>query len=91
MVCKYHGYPRVEDYYKDTSADREGYDWGVRKLNGTKVPLLVVRTINGPTVPVEVVMVEQIHRIDNVVLLTMGGILDGHGDFHHYQLLGVHD
>lgn len=69
LVCKYHGYPRVEDYYKDMSAGGEGDDRGVTKLNGTKVPLLVVHAIDDPIAPFEVVMAKQIHKTDNVVLL----------------------
>ena len=69
LVCKYNGYKTVYDYYEDMSAGGLGDEKGLKRLDGTKTPLLAVHAIDDPIAIFEVVLQEEITKTDNVMLL----------------------
>jgi len=69
LVCKYHGYAKVQDYYEDMSAGGRGDEKGIARLKGAKVPLLAVHAMDDPIAVYEVVLAERIHETENVMLL----------------------
>eukprot|EP00928_Gymnodinium_smaydae_P043370 TRINITY_DN29071_c0_g1_i1.p1 TRINITY_DN29071_c0_g1~~TRINITY_DN29071_c0_g1_i1.p1 ORF type:complete len:256 (+),score=36.05 TRINITY_DN29071_c0_g1_i1:681-1448(+) len=69
LVCKYHGYDNVREYYADMSAGGAGDDKGLARLAGTKVPLLAVHAIDDPIAVFEVTLPDKIAKTDNVILL----------------------
>mmetsp|Transcript_48907 Transcript_48907/g.55397 ORF Transcript_48907/g.55397 Transcript_48907/m.55397 type:complete len:172 (-) Transcript_48907:40-555(-) len=69
LVCKYHGYKTVHDYYEDMSAGGLGDIKGINRLKGTKVPLLAVHAIDDPIAIYEVTLQNEIENTDNVMLL----------------------
>ena len=70
LVCKYHGYSSVQDYYEDNSAGGLGDTKGMNRLMGTKVPLLAVHAIDDPISLYEVTLHNEISKTDNVMLLS---------------------
>jgi len=69
LVCKYHGYKTVHDYYEDMSAGGLGDSKGITRLKGTQVPLLTVHAIDDPIAAYEVTLQNEIEKTDNVMLL----------------------
>ena len=69
LVCKYHGYKTVFDYYEDMSAGGLGDEKGLKRLNGTKIPLLAVHAIDDPIAIYEVMLADEVAKTDNVMLL----------------------
>jgi len=69
LVCKYHGYKTVYDYYEDMSAGGSGDEKGLKRLNGAKVPLLAVHAIDDPIAIYEVMLADEISKTENVMLL----------------------
>jgi predicted alpha/beta-fold hydrolase len=70
LVCKYHGYSSVHEYYEDNSASGLGDTKGINRLMGTKVPLLAVHAIDDPIALYEVTLHNEISNTDNVMLLS---------------------
>lgn len=69
LVCKYHGYAAVQDYYEDMSAGGRGDAAGFARLANTKTPLLVVHAIDDPIAIYEVTLADKIANTENVILL----------------------
>jgi len=69
LVCKYNGYKTVYDYYEDMSAGGSGDEKGLRRLNGSKIPLLAVHAIDDPIAIFEVMLADEVSKTDNVMLL----------------------
>lgn len=69
LVCKYHGFATVQDYYEDMSAGGRGDAKGIARLSGAKVPLVVVHAIDDPIAIYEVALAEHIPKTENVLLL----------------------
>jgi predicted alpha/beta-fold hydrolase len=69
LVCRYNGYKTVYDYYEDMSAGGSGDEAGVKKLNGTKIPLLSVHAIDDPISIFEVALQDEISKTENAMLL----------------------
>lgn len=69
LVCKYHGYPTVRDYYEDMSAGGSSNEEGIKRLQGVKIPLLTVHAIDDPIAIFEVALADKIEKTDNVMLL----------------------
>lgn len=68
-VCKYHGYPVVQDYYADMSAGGRGDGAGLKRLQGARVPLLAVNAIDDPISVYETAFASGVVETDNVLLL----------------------
>mmetsp|Transcript_17008 Transcript_17008/g.38835 ORF Transcript_17008/g.38835 Transcript_17008/m.38835 type:complete len:538 (-) Transcript_17008:47-1660(-) len=69
LVCKYHGYKTIYDYYEDMSAGGLGDEKGLKRLEGTKIPLLSVHAIDDPISIYETMLADEVSRTDNVMLL----------------------
>lgn len=69
LVCKYHGYKTVYDYYEDMSAGGLGDEKGLKRLDGTKIPLLAVHAIDDPITIFEVTLPDEVNKTANVMLL----------------------
>ena len=69
LVCKYNGYKTVYDYYEDMSAGGLGDGKGLKRLDGTKIPLLTVHAIDDPIAIFEVMLQDEIATTENVMLL----------------------
>jgi len=70
LVCKYHGFKEVRDYYEDMSAGGRGDADGLARLAGAKVPLVVVHAIDDPISIYEVTLAKHVPKTDNVLLLS---------------------
>ena len=69
LVCKYHGYDTVHDYYEDMSAGGSGDARGLRRLGGTRIPLLAVHAVDDPIAIYEVALADEVAKTDHVMLL----------------------
>lgn len=69
LVCKYHGYKTVYDYYEDMSAAGSGDEKGLKRLHDTKTPLLSVHAVDDPIAIFEVMLQNEVARTENVMLL----------------------
>ena len=69
LVCKYHGYESIQDYYEDNSAAGKGDEEGLKRLNSVDIPLLLVHAMDDPIAIYEVVLAEEIPKTQNVMLL----------------------
>jgi len=69
LVCKYHGYKTVYDYYEDMSAGGLGDAKGLQRLESTRIPLLAVHAIDDPITIYEVTLADEVNKTENVMLL----------------------
>eukprot|EP00536_Pseudo-nitzschia_multiseries_P016446 jgi/Psemu1/263658/estExt_Genewise1Plus.C_11180002 len=69
LVCKYHGYKTVYDYYEDMSAGGLGDAKGLKRLDSTRIPLLAVHAIDDPITIYEVTLADEVDKTENVMLL----------------------
>jgi len=69
LVCRYNGFDTVRDYYRDMSAGGAGDEHGLRRLKGTKIPLLAVHAIDDPIGIYESALADEVPETDHVMLL----------------------
>eukprot|EP00929_Paragymnodinium_shiwhaense_P060560 TRINITY_DN30232_c0_g1_i1.p1 TRINITY_DN30232_c0_g1~~TRINITY_DN30232_c0_g1_i1.p1 ORF type:complete len:539 (+),score=142.52 TRINITY_DN30232_c0_g1_i1:79-1695(+) len=75
LVCKYHGYETVRDYYEDMSAGGRGDEAGKAKLAGAKTPLLSVHALDDPITPYQCCLAKAMPETEHCILMatTHGG------------------